>query len=93
MLVDLNSFHHGVQKLSVACAYAPFEIDQEYIAETIQKMIIELDVIQLVKQLIGIILSMRKNGSEDNIRNSFLECGLQRNITKKIIEIHFDLQV
>ena len=93
MLVDLNSFHHGVQKLSVGCTYAPIETDQEHFAETIYKLITELDLIQLVKQLIGIILSMRKNGSEDNIRNSFLECGLQRNITKKIIEIHFDLQV
>ena len=45
VLPDFNSFHHDIQKLSFLGTYAPIENEYEHVAETIRKLILELNVI------------------------------------------------
>ena len=50
MLIEFNTFRHDRQRLSFCCTHARIENESENVAETIHKMTLDLDVIQLVKQ-------------------------------------------
>ena len=50
MLIEFNTFSHDRQKLSFCCIYARIENESENVAETIHKLTLDLDVLQLVKQ-------------------------------------------
>ena len=47
MLPDFNNFYHNIQKLSSLCTYSTTGNEYEHVAETIRKLILELNVFQL----------------------------------------------